>query len=116
MNPSLDGKKMQFEWETQRYHQPSDDMNQPFDFNATVKCTRVDLAVGYEVAQQTRASALECRRLFREVREEVTARSQVGTGALARPSRAKLDRVLLPQHSGAPVCQNGRGRPSPGGS
>ncbi|MGH9503862.1 MAG: M28 family metallopeptidase [Terriglobales bacterium] len=53
VNPELDGKKMQFDWETERYHQPSDDMNQPFDFNATVKCTRVDLAVGYEVAQQT---------------------------------------------------------------
>jgi Peptidase family M28 len=53
VNPNLDGKKMQFDWEVQRYHQPSDDMNQPFDFNATVKCTRVDLAVGYEVAQQT---------------------------------------------------------------
>jgi len=52
VNPDLDGKKMQFDWETQRYHLPSDDMNQPFDFNATVKCTRVDLAVGYEVAQQ----------------------------------------------------------------
>ena len=53
VNPDLDGKKMQFDWETQRYHLPSDDMNQPFDFDATVKCTRVDLAVGYEVAQQT---------------------------------------------------------------
>jgi hypothetical protein len=53
VNPNLDGKKMQFDWEVQRYHQPSDDMNQPFDFNATVKCTRVDLAVGYEIAQQT---------------------------------------------------------------
>ena len=53
VNPNLDGKKMQFDWETQRYHQPSDDMNQPFDFNATVKCTRVDLAAGYEIAQQT---------------------------------------------------------------
>jgi hypothetical protein len=53
VNPNLDGKKVQFDWEVQRYHQPSDDMNQPFDFNATVKCTRVDLAVGYEVAQQT---------------------------------------------------------------
>ena len=53
VNPKLDGKKMQFDWEVQRYHQPSDDMSQPFDFNATVKCTRVDLAVGYEVAQQT---------------------------------------------------------------
>jgi hypothetical protein len=28
-------------------------MNQPLDFNAAVKCTRVDLAVGYEIAQQT---------------------------------------------------------------
>ena len=53
VNPNLDGKKMQFDWETQRYHQPSDDMNQAFDFNATVKCTRVDLAAGYEIAQQT---------------------------------------------------------------
>ena len=53
VNPNLDGKKMQFDWEVQRYHQPSDDMSQPFDFNATVKCTRVDLAVGYDVAQQT---------------------------------------------------------------
>ena len=53
VNPNLDGKKMQFDWEVQRYHQPSDDINQPLDFNATVKCTRVDLAVGYEVAQQT---------------------------------------------------------------
>jgi len=35
---------MQFDWEVQRYHQPSDDINQPLDFNATVKCTRVDLA------------------------------------------------------------------------
>jgi Zn-dependent M28 family amino/carboxypeptidase len=53
VNPELDGKKMQLDWEAQRYHLPSDDMNQPLDFNATVKCTRVDLAVGYEVAQQT---------------------------------------------------------------
>jgi Peptidase family M28 len=53
VNPNLDGKKMQYDWETQRYHLPSDDMSQPLDFNATVKCTRVDLAIGYEVAQQT---------------------------------------------------------------
>jgi Peptidase family M28 len=53
VDPDLDGKKMQLDWEAQRYHQPSDDMSQPFDFNATVKCTRVDLAVGYEIAQMT---------------------------------------------------------------
>ncbi len=53
VSPALDGKKMQLDWETQRYHMPGDDMSQPLDFNATVKCTQVDLAVGYEVAQRT---------------------------------------------------------------
>jgi hypothetical protein len=53
VDPKRDGKRMQLDWESQRYHLPSDDMNQPLDFNATVKCTRVDLAVGYEIAQQT---------------------------------------------------------------
>ncbi len=53
VDPKLDGQKMQRDWETTRYHMPSDDMAQPLDFNALVKCTRVDLAVGYEIAQQT---------------------------------------------------------------
>jgi hypothetical protein len=51
VDPKLDGKKMQFDWENTRYHLPSDDMAQPLDFNAMVKCTRVDLAAGYEIAQ-----------------------------------------------------------------
>ena len=42
------------EWEQKYYHQPLDDMNQPYlDFNAAVKSTRLNLAVGYEIAQQT---------------------------------------------------------------
>jgi hypothetical protein len=53
VDPNIAGKKKQLDWETQRYHLPGDDMNQPLDFNAAVKCTRVDLAVGYEIAQQT---------------------------------------------------------------
>ena len=53
VNPKLDGKKMQDDWEATRYHLPGDDMAQPMDFNALVKCTRVDLATGYEIAQQT---------------------------------------------------------------
>ncbi len=52
LNPKLDGRKMQLDWENTRYHLPSDDMNQPLDFNALVKGTRVDLAAGYEIAQQ----------------------------------------------------------------
>jgi hypothetical protein len=53
VDPKLNGEKMQLDWEATRYHRPNDDMNQPLDFNAMVKCTRVNLAVGYEVAQQT---------------------------------------------------------------
>ena len=53
VDPKLDGQKMQNDWETTHYHLPSDDMAQPLDFNAMVKCTQVDLAVGYEIAQQT---------------------------------------------------------------
>jgi hypothetical protein len=53
IDPKLDGKKMQLDWEVTRYHLPGDDMTQPLDFNALVKGTRVDLATGYEIAQQT---------------------------------------------------------------
>ena len=53
VDPQIDGKKMHSDWDAQRYHQPSDDMSQPLDFAALVKCTRVDLAAGYEIAQQT---------------------------------------------------------------
>jgi Zn-dependent M28 family amino/carboxypeptidase len=51
VDPSLDGRKIAIQWETTRYHTPQDDMNQPLDFEAARKCTRVILAVGYEVAQ-----------------------------------------------------------------
>src|SRR6185369_2568138 len=54
VDPKLDGKKIQNEWEDKYYHQPNDDMNQPYlDFNAATKCVRMDLAIGYEIAQQT---------------------------------------------------------------
>jgi Zn-dependent M28 family amino/carboxypeptidase len=53
VDPKLDGQKMQGNWESTRYHLPNDDMAQPLDFNAMAKCTRVNLATGYEIAQQT---------------------------------------------------------------
>ena len=54
VDPKLDGKKIQDEWEDKYYHQPNDDMNQPYlDLNAAAKCVRLDLAIGYEIAQQT---------------------------------------------------------------
>jgi Zn-dependent M28 family amino/carboxypeptidase len=54
VDPKLDGKAISLNWEAKYYHTPKDDMNQPnLNFDAAAKCTRVDLAVGYEVAQQT---------------------------------------------------------------
>ncbi len=54
VDPKLDGKKISEEWEQKYYHTPKDDMKQPYlNFNAAAKCTRVDLAIGYELAQQT---------------------------------------------------------------
>jgi hypothetical protein len=52
VDPKLDGKKMWDDWEATRYHKPNDDMNQPLNFAGAVKATRVNLAVGYELAQQ----------------------------------------------------------------
>jgi hypothetical protein len=54
VDPKLDGKKIQDEWEDKYYHEPNDDMKQPYlDLNAAAKCVRLDLAIGYEIAQQT---------------------------------------------------------------
>ena len=53
VDPKLNGKKITLEWEQKYYHTPQDDMNQPYlNFDAAVKCTRINLAIGYEVAQQ----------------------------------------------------------------
>jgi len=54
VNPKLDGKEIALKWEATMYHTPQDDMNQPLNFVAAVKCTRANLAVGYEVAQEER--------------------------------------------------------------
>jgi hypothetical protein len=54
VDPKLDGRKISEEWEQKYYHTPKDDMKQPYlNFDAAAKCTRVDLAVGYEIAQHT---------------------------------------------------------------
>ena len=51
VDPKINGANLADTWEATRYHTPSDDMNQPLDFTAAAKCTRVNLAIGYEVAQ-----------------------------------------------------------------
>lgn len=51
VDPALDGKKLSETWESTRYHQPSDDMNQPLDFKAAAKYAKLVLVVGYAIAQ-----------------------------------------------------------------
>jgi Zn-dependent M28 family amino/carboxypeptidase len=55
VDPKVDGKKRTLDWEASYYHTPKDDMDQPnLNFEAAVKCTRVILAVGYELSQQAK--------------------------------------------------------------
>ena len=52
-DPKINGREVALEWEKTRYHTPKDDMNQPLNFEAAAKCTRINFGVGYIVAQQT---------------------------------------------------------------
>lgn len=52
VDPKINGKDVSLEWERARYHTPKDDMQQPLNFEAAAKLTRVDFAVGYLIAQQ----------------------------------------------------------------
>jgi Zn-dependent M28 family amino/carboxypeptidase len=51
-DPKINGRDVALEWEKTRYHTPKDDMNQPLNFEAAAKSTRINFAVGYIVAQQ----------------------------------------------------------------
>ena len=53
VDPKLNGKSISLEWESTTYHTPQDDMKQPLNFDAAAKFARIDLAIGYEVAQET---------------------------------------------------------------
>jgi hypothetical protein len=52
-DPKLNGEKIFREWEEKYYHSPQDDMQQPYlDFTAAARCTRINLAIAYEIDQQ----------------------------------------------------------------
>jgi Zn-dependent M28 family amino/carboxypeptidase len=51
VDPKIDGKKITLEWEAKIYHTPKDDMNQPLNFVAGARCTRLNFLVGYLAAQ-----------------------------------------------------------------
>jgi hypothetical protein len=56
-DPAVDAKKLSEELIATRYHAPSDDMSQPFNFDATVQFMQMDFLVGYDVAQDPRRPA-----------------------------------------------------------
>lgn len=51
-DPKVDGRKFVENWIETRYHAPSDDMNQPLDFDATIQYMQITFLLGYDVAQQ----------------------------------------------------------------
>jgi Zn-dependent M28 family amino/carboxypeptidase len=50
-DPKIDAKKFGEQWVANRYHAPSDDMNQPMDLDASVEFMQIDFLVGYDIAQ-----------------------------------------------------------------
>jgi hypothetical protein len=52
-DPKIQPKEILLKWFATVYHMPSDDMNQPLDFDAAAKYARFNFFVGYFVAQQT---------------------------------------------------------------
>jgi len=50
-DPAVDAKKFTEQWIATRYHAPSDDMNQPLNFDAAVQFMQIDFLVGYDIAQ-----------------------------------------------------------------
>lgn len=56
-DPNFNAKKFNEDWIATRYHSPSDDMNQPLNFDASVEFMQIDFLVGYDVAQDPRRPA-----------------------------------------------------------
>ncbi len=51
-DPSVDGRKFVENWIATRYHAPSDDMDQPLNFDASIQFMQLNFLVGYDVAQE----------------------------------------------------------------
>ena len=51
-DPNVDARKFLENWIATRYHAPSDDMDQPLNFDATVEFMQVSFLVGYELAEE----------------------------------------------------------------
>jgi Peptidase family M28 len=50
VDPKIDGRAVTENWIKKYYHSPFDDMNQPLVFEAAVKFMKLNIAIGYDVA------------------------------------------------------------------
>jgi hypothetical protein len=56
-DPNVDGRKFVENWISTRYHAPSDDMNQPLNFDASIQFLQLNFLAGYDVAQEQKRPA-----------------------------------------------------------
>ena len=56
-DPNVDGLKVIKTWLVTKYHTPSDNMDQPLNYESGAKATKLNFLVGYEVAQQNSVPA-----------------------------------------------------------
>jgi hypothetical protein len=50
-NPNVNGREFLENWIATRYHAPSDDMDQPLDFDATVEFMKISFLIGDDLAE-----------------------------------------------------------------
>jgi Zn-dependent M28 family amino/carboxypeptidase len=51
-DPKVNARKLVEDWIETRYHAPSDDLDQPLNFDATIQFVQINFLVGYDLAQQ----------------------------------------------------------------
>ena len=51
-DPSIDGKAVQDEHRKNHYHQPSDDLSRPVDWDSTVRFARANARIGFAIANE----------------------------------------------------------------
>jgi len=66
-DPKIDGRQFLENWIAIRYHAPSDDMNQPLNFDATVQFMQISFLVGYDLAWQAHRPSWKAGDFFGEL-------------------------------------------------
>jgi hypothetical protein len=54
-DPKIDGAARNLEWRRKRYHRPNDDMNQPIDYESGAKFARLNVLLGWQIAEEEQA-------------------------------------------------------------